>query len=95
MSKCISLYKVLTYDNEETMDLRNQAFNACREFVASSARGNRRERIRNARIDRIPIEGILRRLEYNPETGHVSYCAGQDYVNELGILRNIFDRRGW
>ena len=89
----ISLYTVLVYDSEEALDLRHQAFTACREFVANSARGNRRERIRNARIDRIPVKGILRRLEYNPETGHVSYCAGQDYGSEMGILRNIFDRR--
>lgn len=70
-----------------------ELFKLCREFVANTARGNRRTRILNASMNSVKSYGILNRLYYDFERERIKYIAGQDYVSEMAILRDCFDRR--
>ena len=70
-----------------------ELFKLCREFVANTARGNRRTRILNASMNSVKSCGILNRLYYDFERERIEYIAGQDYVSEMAILRDCFDRR--
>lgn len=63
-----------------------------RAFVADTARGNRRQRIANAQSTYLKNYGIFRRLVYDFQRERVEYIAGQDYIAEMGILRDCFDR---
>lgn len=79
----------ITY-NDAVRNGNEKAIHAMKKFVAKSSRGKRRERIANSWYT--PREfGILNRLWYYPNTEKVYYCTGQDYVTEMGILRDIFD----
>ncbi|HAU84618.1 MAG TPA: hypothetical protein DCW90_03645 [Lachnospiraceae bacterium] len=72
-------------------DTSYELFCLCRDFVAKTARGNRRIRIQNKGMNYIEHCGILRRLTYNFKLGEVEYIAGQDYNEEMKTLREIFD----
>ena len=93
----ISLYKIL-YDwryetplTEEESELRKWYYNKFRNFVAATARGKRRERILQKPWYVLNICGIFDRLRINRTTEQVEYTAGQDYISEMGILRDCFD----
>ena len=72
-------------------DTSYEVFCLCREFVAKTARGNRRTRIMNKGKNYVEPCGILRRLAYNFKRGEIEYTAGQDYNEEMKTLRGIFD----
>lgn len=72
-------------------DVRNELFEAFTEFVAKTARGNRRQRIYNAYLGQIKDCGILRRLWYNTKGDKIEYCCGQEWNSEMAILRDVFD----
>ena len=74
-------------------DTCNEVFELCKEFVAKTARGNRRERILNSSMDKIKNCGILGRLVYNFKHNEIEYIAGQDYIEEMKVIRGIFDWR--
>ena len=59
-----------------------------REFVASSSRGKRREKILNKKLGQLHSYPILERLVY--DNGEVRYVGGCDYPREMGIIRDIF-----
>ncbi len=101
-AKEISCYDALTgrYTGEEDgwqkwkdldEDTSYEVFCLCREFVAKTARGNRRTRIMNKGKNYVEPCGILRRLAYNFKRGEIEYTAGQDYNEEMKTLRGIFD----
>ena len=95
------LYKVLKYGLALSAlslaflnldeDTSYEVFCLCREFVAKTARGNRRTRIMNKGKNYVEPCGILRRLAYNFKRGEIEYTAGQDYNEEMKTLRGIFD----
>ena len=70
-----------------------ELFKLCREFVASTSRGKRKTRILNVNMKSVQSCGILNRLHYDFENKRIEYIAGQDYVSEMAILRDCFDRR--
>lgn len=101
-AKEISCYDALTgrYTGEEDgwqkwkdldEDTSYEVFCLCREFVAKTARGNRKTRIMNKGKNYVEPCGILRRLVYNFKRGEIEYTAGQDYNEEMKTLRGIFD----
>lgn len=94
MKKFISLNNILDSYYSEDFDAFTveDAYIFCkmRRFVASTARGNRRQRIMNAHVNEIEQCSILDRLVWD---GEVKYIVGQDGIREMGILRDIFDRR--
>lgn len=66
-------------------------FELCKEFVAKTARGGRRNRILNTTMEHVESCGILNRLYYNFHREQIEYIAGQDYISEMAILRDQFD----
>lgn len=70
---------------------RAEAFSALKNFVAATARGDRRIRIMNTSTYNVNDWGILRRLWYHPDTGKVEYCCGQEWNSEMAVLRDAFD----
>ena len=74
-------------------DEREKAFDAIKSFVASTARGNRRQRIMSTEMYLVHDCGILSRLWYYPETQDVYYCCGQEWNSEMAVLRDVFDYR--
>ena len=93
----ISLYKILSdwhYNEpitEEESKLRERYYNKFCSFVAATARGERRKRILQKPWYVLERCGIFDRLRINRETELVEYTAGQDYVSEMGTLRDCFD----
>ena len=77
----------IAYDPE----LRDKAFDAFKNFVACTARGDRRRRIWDTEYYCVKDWGILRRLWYYPETDKVEYCCGQEWNSEMAVLRDAFD----
>ena len=72
-------------------EFRDKVFEAFKEFVANTAKGNRRRRILEAGYYNVKDWGILRRLWYHPETEKVEYCCGQEWYSEMATLRDAFD----
>ena len=70
---------------------REKVFNAFKEFVAATAKGNRRRRIMESKTYNVCDWGILGRLWYHPETEKVEYCCGQEWYSEMATLRDAFD----
>ena len=85
------------YDTEKNVwipfdkDFRKKAFNAFKNFVACTARGERRRRIYDGETYNVKDWGILGRLSYYPDTDKVEYCCGQEWYSEMAILRDAFD----
>ena len=75
-------------DRETAQEL----FELCKDFVAKTARGRRRERINGKTIDSVARYGIFRRLVYNYDRQRVEYICGQDWDSEMAILRDCFDK---
>lgn len=73
-------------------NVASELFDLFKEFVAKTARGNRRARIYNA-YSSLKNYGIFRRLIYNFERERVEYICGQDWNSEMAILRDCFDGR--
>ena len=73
-------------------DTCHEVFDLCKEYVAKTARGNRRTRILNAWKSQVKSCGILGRLVYNFERERVEYCCGQEWYSEMAILRDCFDK---
>lgn len=69
----------------------HELFDLCKNFVAATARGNRRSCIFNAWFSQVKPCGILNRLVYDFERERIEYIAGQDDVSEMAILRDVFD----
>lgn len=67
------------------------ALNAFKSYVAATARGDRRNRIFNAKLYNVKHWGILQRLWWYPETDKVEYCCGQEWYSEHATLRDCFD----
>ena len=80
-------YETIHFTDEERQDY----FAKFREFVAKTARGDRRWRIRNTSIGRVRDYGILRRLYIEEGSDIVRYCCGQEWNSEMAILRDAFD----
>lgn len=72
-------------------DTCNEVFDLCKEFVAKTARGNRRKRILNTFKSQVEPCGILNRLCYDFQLERIDYCCGQDWYSEMAILRDQFD----
>lgn len=72
-------------------DTRDEVFNLCKEFVAKTARGDRRRRILGAWKSQVKPCGILGRLWYDFRSEKVEYCCGQEWNSEMAILRDCFD----
>ena len=97
----ISLYNVLDGNYVNTNhewkklndNVRSELFYLFREFVAKTARGNRRARIYNASSGYLKNYGIFRRLIYNFERERVEYICGQEWYSEMATLRDCFDGR--
>lgn len=97
----ISLYTIIRneeYDREKRENVeifdyetRDKLFTEIKSWVAGTARGKRRERIWRCPISGITLCGILNRLVIDTETLDVEYIAGQDYVSEMGTIRDCFD----
>ena len=83
------------WETHETMymddSIREKGFEAIKQFVAATARGDRRRRILDAGFYNVSRWGILGRLWYYPETGKVEYCCGQEWYSEMAVLRDAFD----
>lgn len=83
------------WETNETLyiddSIRETAFAALKEFVASTARGDRRRRILDSGFYNVPHWGILNRLWYYPDTKKVEYCCGQEWNSEMAVLRDAFD----
>lgn len=100
-AKQISLSNVLSGDyittNHEwkklNANVRSELFELFREFVARTARGNRRARISNASSAYLKNYGIFSRLVYDFERQRVEYICGQDWDSEMATLRDCFDGR--
>lgn len=98
-AKRISCYNALTgrYISTEGKwkdldeDTCDEVFELCKEFVAKTARGNRRQRILNAWKSKVKPCGILERLWYDLERKEIDYCCGQDWYTEMAVLRDQFD----
>ena len=73
-------------------NVRSELFELFKEFVAKTARGNRRARISNASSAYLKNYGIFNRLVYNFEREKVEYICGQDWDSEMATLRDCFDR---
>ena len=80
-------FEPISFDPKE----RQTIFEKFRLYVASKARGKRRQRILSTPISGVNRCGILRRLTYDTETDFVDYCCGQEWYSEMAILRNAFD----
>ena len=74
-------------------NVRSELFDLFKEFVAKTARGNRRARIYNASSAYVKNCGIFNRLIYNFERERVEYICGQDWDSEMATLRDCFDGR--
>ena len=74
--------------DEDTCD---ELFDLCKEFVAKTARGNRRRRILGTWKSQVKTRGILGRLWYDFESEKVEYCCGQEWNSEMAVLRDCFD----
>ena len=74
--------------DEETAD---ELFVLFRDFVARTARGDRRWRIRHTQRWHLQSYGIFRRLVYNFERERVEYICGQEWNSEMATLRDCFD----
>lgn len=72
-------------------DMRLELFNHIKDFVKATSRAKRKERIANTNLYNIRNCGILGRLWIRKD-GEVEYCAGQDYVSEMGTVREVFAR---
>lgn len=72
-------------------NVQSVGFEAIKQFVAGTARGDRRRRIFGACSFSIQRCSILNRLWYYPETGKVEYCCGQEWNSEMAVLRDVFD----
>lgn len=77
--------------NDLDNDTCYEIFNLCKEYVAKTARGKRRNRILNTVMSQVKSCGILGRLYYDFERERVEYCCGQEWYSEMGILRDCFD----
>lgn len=75
-------------DRETTHEL----FELCKEYVAKTARGKRRERISGKTLDSVARYGIFNRLVYNYDRQRVEYICGQDWDSEMATLRDCFDK---
>lgn len=69
-----------------------ELFELCKEYVAKTARGKRRERISGKTIGSVARYGIFNRLVYNYDRQRVEYICGQDWDSEMAILRDCFDK---
>ena len=95
----ISLSNVLsgTYvnNNHEWKKLKpeyaEELFKLFRDYVAKTAKGNRRIRISQTQKWQVGNYGIFNRLIYNFERERVEYICGQDWNSEMAILRDCFD----
>lgn len=93
----ISLYKILSdwFYKESITDeenkLRKDYYNRFCSFVATTARGKRRERIMLKPWYTLERHGIFNRLRINRDTLEVEYIVGQDRLSEEAILRDCFD----
>lgn len=74
-------------------DVAEELFVKFRTFVASTARGNRRQRIFRTEKWMLRDYGIFNRLIYNFERGRVEYICGQEWYSEMATLRDCFDGR--
>ena len=72
-------------------NVQSVGFEAIKQFVAGTARGDRRRRILGVYSLSVQRCGILNRLWYYPKTGEVEYCCGQEWNSEMAVLRDIFD----
>ena len=72
-------------------DFIEKALEAFRNYVAATARGNRRYRIWTCGIYSVKHWGILQRLWWYPDTDKVEYCCGQEWYSEHAVLRDCFD----
>lgn len=75
-------------DRETAQEL----FELCKEYVAKTARGKRRERISGKTLDNMARYGIFNRLVYNYDRQRVEYICGQDWDSEMATLRDCFDK---
>ena len=74
--------------NEKVAD---ELFVLFREYVAKTARGNRRRRIYQTEKWHLHNYGIFQRLVYNFERQRVEYICGQEWYSEMATLRDCFD----
>lgn len=70
-------------------ELRTEMFEAVKELVASRARGKNKNRIINCPLNSLSTKGIYNRLWIETD-GTAYYCAGQDYISEMGYIRKTF-----
>lgn len=97
--KEISLSNVLsgTYvnKNHEWKKLKpedaDELFRLFRNYVAGTARGNRRQRIFRTEKWMLRNYGIFQRLIYDFESEKVKYICGQEWYSEMATLRDCFD----
>ena len=80
--------KWVKMDTETAQEL----FELCKEYVAKTARGKRRERINSKTIGSVARYGIFNRLVYNYDRQRVEYICGQDWDSEMATLRDCFDK---
>lgn len=80
--------KWVKMDTETAQEL----FELCKEYVAKTARGKRRERISGKTIGSVARYGIFNRLVYNYDRQRVEYICGQDWDSEMATLRDCFDK---
>lgn len=74
-------------------EVAEELFKKFRAFVASTARGNRRQRIFRKEKWMLRDYGIFNRLIYNFERERVEYICGQEWYSEMATLRDCFDGR--
>lgn len=76
--------------NENVAD---ELFVLFRDYVAKTARGDRRWRIYQREKWNLKNYGIFNRLVYNFERERVEYICGQEWYSEMATLRDCFDWR--